>query len=78
MKLLAQLRVVGWAAIEAAFLLIILCLLLDIIVGPQSDSFVSKVAKNATAFLQGIPPGLIVGLALVFVVYGFLKGRLPR
>jgi len=78
MKLLGQLRLIGWAAIEAAFLLIVLCLLLDIIIGTQADSFVSKVARNATTFLQAVPPGIVVGLALVFVVYGFFKTRLRR
>ncbi|HTZ38093.1 MAG TPA: hypothetical protein VMB84_18850 [Stellaceae bacterium] len=78
MKYLAQLRSAGWAAIEAAFLVIVLCLLLDIIIGSQPASFISQVATNATAFLQRLPPGLVVGLALVVAVYGFLKARLPR
>ena len=78
MKLLAQIRAIGWAAIEAAFLLIVLCLLLDIVIGAQADSFVSKVAKNATAFLQSLPPGIVVGGAAVAMVYGFLKTRLTR
>jgi len=78
MKLLAQIRMIGWAAIEAAFLLIVLCLLLDILVGPHPGSFVSNVAKNATGFLQSLPPGVVVGVAAVAVVYGFLKSRLSR
>jgi hypothetical protein len=78
MKLLAQLRIIGWAAIEAAFLLIVLCLLLDIVVGTHPGSFVSNVAKNATGFLQSLPPGVVVGVVAVAVVYGMLKGRLSR
>lgn len=78
MKALIQIRAIGWAAIEAAFLLIVLCLLLDIIIGAQADSFVSKVAANATAFLQAIPPGIVVGAAAVTVVYAFLRARLTR
>ena len=78
MKLFAQIRAIGWAAVEAAFLLIVLCLLLDIVIGAQADSFVSKVAKNATAFLQSVPPGVIVGAAAIAIVYGFLKTRLTR
>jgi len=78
MKLLAQLRTIGWAAIEAAFLLIVLCLLLDVVVGPHPGSFVSNVAKNATGFLQSLPPGIVVGVAAVAVVYAMLKTRLPR
>lgn len=78
MKMFAQLRTIGWAAIEAAFLLIVLCLLLDIVIGAQAGSFVSSVAKNATAFLQSLPPGIVVGIAAVAVVYAVLKTRLPR
>lgn len=78
MKLLAQIRTIGWAAIEAAFLLIVLCLLLDIVIGAQADLFVSKVAKNATTFLQSLPPGVVVGVAAIAMVYGFLKTRLTR
>jgi len=78
MKFLMQLRTVGWAAVEAAFLLIMLCLLLDIVIGTQADSFVAKVAKNTTAVLQSVPPRVVVGVAAVAMVYGFLETRLTR
>lgn len=77
-SLLTQLRTIGWAAVEAAFLLIVLCLLLNIILGGAADSFISTVAKNATEFLQSLPPGVVLGLALIAVIYGFLKSRLQR
>jgi hypothetical protein len=75
-KFLTQLRVIGWAAVEAAFLLIVLCLLLNIIIGDKADSFISTVAKNATGFLQSLPPGIFLGLVLLVLIYGFLKSRL--
>ena len=75
-KLLTQLRVIGWAAVEAAFLLIVLCLLLNIIIGDKADSFISTVAKNAATFLQSLPPGIFLGLVLLVLIYGFLKSRL--
>jgi hypothetical protein len=78
MKMFAQLRTIGWAVIEGAFLLIVLCVLLDIVIGPQTGSFVSSVAKNATSFLQALPPGVVVGMAAVGVVYAIFKARLPR
>ena len=79
-KFLTQLRVIGWAAVEAAFLLIVLCLLLNIIIGDKADSFISTVANNAAAFLQKLPPGIFLGLVLLVLIYGFLKSRLwpPR
>jgi len=75
-----QLRIIGWAAVEAAFLLITLCLLLNIIIGDKTDSFISGVAKNATAFLQSLPPGIFLGVVLIVVIWGFLRSRLlpPR
>jgi hypothetical protein len=77
---LRQLRRIAWAVVEAAFLLIVLCLLLDIIIGDKADSFISSVAKNATAFLQSLPPGVFLGLVLIAVIWGFLRSRLlpPR
>ena len=75
---LTQLRRVGWATVEAAFLLIVLCILLSIILGAEADSFISAVAKNATAFLQSLPPGVLLGVALIVMIYGFLKARLQR
>ncbi|HEY8874830.1 MAG TPA: hypothetical protein VIM52_17510 [Stellaceae bacterium] len=66
----------GWAAVEAAFLLIVLCILLNIILGGDADYFISSVAKNATNFLQSLPPGILLGVALIVMIYGFLKARL--
>jgi hypothetical protein len=79
-NLLRQLRRLAWAVVEAAFLLVVLCLLLNIIIGDKSDSFISGVAKNATAFLQSLPPGIFLGLVLIVVIWGFLRSRLlpPR
>ena len=73
---LRQLQTIGWAAVEAAFLVVVLCLLLNIIIGDKADSFISTVAKNATAFLQSLPPGIFLGLVLLVLIYGFLKSRL--
>ena len=70
---LRQLRIIGWAAVEAAFLLIVLCLLLNIIIGDKTDSFISGVAKNATAFLQSLPPGRFLGVVLIVVIWAFLR-----
>ena len=71
---------IGWAAVEAAFLLIVLCLLLYIIIGDKADSFISTVATNATAFLQSLPPGIFLGLVLIVLIYGVVRSRLlpPR
>ncbi len=75
---LTRLRTVGWATVEAAFLLIVLCVLLNIILGGDADSFISSVARNATDFLERLPPGVFLGVALIVMIYGFLKARLQR
>ena len=78
MTFLTRLRVIGWGVVEAAFLLIVLCLLLNIILGGEGDSFISGVAKNATAFLQSVPAGTVLGVVLIVLVYGFWKSRVQR
>ena len=78
MTFLTRLRTIGWGVVEAAFLLIVLCLLLNIILGGGSGSFIASVATNATDFLQRLPPGVLVGVALIAMIYGFLKSRLQR
>jgi len=78
MTFLARLRTIGWAVVEAAFLLIVLCVLLNIILGSAADSFIAGVATNATEFLQRLPPGIVVGVALIVMIYGLMKSRLQR
>ena len=75
-NILTRLHRVGWAVVEAAFLLIVLCILLNIILGGDADSFVSSVAGNATKFLERLPAGVFLGVALIVMIYGFLKARL--
>jgi hypothetical protein len=75
---LTRVRTIGWAAVEAAFLLIVLCVLLNIIVGGDGDAFIATVAKNATAFLQSLPPGVFLGIVMIVALYGLLKSRLQR
>jgi hypothetical protein len=75
---LTQARRIGWAVVEAAFLLIVFCILLNIILGGEADSFISSVAGNATNFLEHLPAGVFLGIALIVMIYGFLKARLQR
>jgi hypothetical protein len=77
-NVLQQIRTIGWAVIEAALFLVVLCMLLDIILGPQADSFISQVSKNTTTFLNAVPSGTVVGFALVVAVFALLRTRLRR
>ena len=78
MTFLTRLRAIGWGVVEAAFLLVALCVLLNIILGGEAGPFIAGVAKNATDFLQGLPPGVVLGVALIVMIYGLMKSRLQR
>ncbi len=70
-----RIRTAGWLAVEAAALLVILCLFLSIILGASSGAFVAEVARNATAFLQAVPPGSLLGVALLLGFYWYFRRR---
>jgi hypothetical protein len=73
-----RVRTIGWAAVEAGFVLIALCILLNIIVGGETDSFIATVSHNATAFLQSLPPGVVLGVVLIVLIYLLVRSRLPQ
>jgi hypothetical protein len=74
-----QIRKIGWLAAEAGLLIVILCVLLNIILGSESSGpFVASVAANANTFLQGLPAGVLLGLVLIVLAYGFVKSGLER
>jgi hypothetical protein len=76
-EIMDQIRRIGWLVAEAGLLIVILCVLLNIILGPEaSGAFVSEIAANANSFLQGLPAGVLVGLALVVLAYGLVRPRL--
>lgn len=78
-ELLEQVRRAGWLVAETGLLIVVLCVLLSIILGPEeSGAFVASVAENANAFLRGMPSGLIMGLALIVLAYGIVKSGLKR
>jgi hypothetical protein len=78
-EMLDQVRRAGWLFAEAGLLVVILCLLLNIILGAESSGeFVGAVAKNANAFLQGLPAGTMMGLVLVLVAYWLFQRGAAR
>ncbi len=72
-SVLDQIIDAGWLAAKAGLLVVILCLLLSLILGPAAGTFVTAVAFNTNSFLQGLPAGTIVGLAAVVLAYELLK-----
>jgi len=75
MDRIRQITKIGWIAVEVAFLLVVLCVLLNIILGKVSGPFVSSVAANALDFLQKVPPGTFLGIFLILVVYWLFKSK---
>ncbi len=70
-----KMRRIGWAAVEAALILVFLAVLLSIILGKEGGIFVTSVAQNATAFLQSLPSGTLVGLIAIGALYLLFRGR---
>ena len=70
-----QARKIGWLAVEAALLLIVLCVLLDIIVGQGGGAFIASVAGNAKGFIQAVPSGTFLGVVIVVLLYWFVRSR---
>ena len=75
--MIEQIRKIGWLAVEAGLLVIVLCVLLNILLGNEGGSFISSVAENATKFLQALPSGVVLGVSLIVFLYWFVKNRLP-
>jgi hypothetical protein len=77
-ELLDRVRKVGWLLAEGGLLIVILSILLNIILGPESGVFVSAVAANANLFLLGLPAGVLLSLALVVLAYALAKSGMRR
>ena len=75
MRVIEQLIRIGWFAVEAAFVLVLLCVLLSIILGNESGKFIAGVAGNATHFLQTVPPGAFLSLLLIAALYAWFRAR---
>jgi hypothetical protein len=73
--MIERIRNVGWLAAEAGVLLIVLCILLNILLGKDGGPYIGFVSENASKFLGALPPGVTLGAALIFVVYWFVKSR---
>ena len=73
--MIRQITKIGWIVVEVAFLIVVLCVLLNIILGRESGGFISSVAANALDFLQKVPSGTFLGIFLILVVYWLIKSK---
>jgi hypothetical protein len=66
----------GWNIVELVFVLILLCLAVGVVLGPdQSGSFIRGVGDNALAFLREVPAGIILALSISVGLYWLIKKR---
>lgn len=73
--MIENIRKIGWLAVEAGLLIVVLCVLLSLILGKDGGAYIASVADNTTKFLQALPPGVTLGVALIVVLYWFAKAR---
>ena len=66
----------GWRIIEILFILILICITLGIIVGPEgSGAFINGVLANTNNFLRNLPPGTFLGIFAILALYHLLKKK---
>jgi hypothetical protein len=73
--MLNRIKRLGWVTVESGLVLIALCMIFNIILGQESGSFISAVAENATKFIQSLPPGVTIGIAMIALVYWLAENR---
>jgi NhaP-type Na+/H+ or K+/H+ antiporter len=69
---------IGWLVVELASMLVVLCVLLNLILGKDAGGFIASVAGNALDFLQKIPSGTVLGVFLILVLYWTFRRRETR
>jgi len=66
----------GWHIVELLFILILICITLGIIVGPEgSGTFINGVLSNTNNLLRNIPPGTFLGIFVILALYHLIKKR---
>ena len=64
-----------WIASELALAVIIFSVLLSLLLGESSGTFVSSITQNCVILLQDIGPQSIIGITLVLFVYLYLLNK---
>ena len=66
----------GWHIVELLFILILICITLGIIVGPEgSGTFINGVLGNTNNLLRNMPPGTFLGIFVILALYHLIKKR---
>ena len=72
---LKKLTSVIWIASELALAVILFSVLLSLLLGESSGTFVSSIAQNCIKLLQDIGPQSIIGVTIVIFVYFYLLNK---
>jgi hypothetical protein len=66
----------GWRVVEILFILILICVALGIIMGPDgSGIFINSVLTNTNNFLRNMPPGTFLGVFVILALYCLMKKK---
>ncbi|HEV2000363.1 MAG TPA: hypothetical protein VGQ97_07730 [Xanthobacteraceae bacterium] len=65
-----------WVFVELGFALILAILLIYLILGENSGSFVTSVAGNVTKFANGVPTASLIGLAVLLALIYLIMQRM--
>jgi proteasome assembly chaperone (PAC2) family protein len=74
--MMRRIALLGWQAAELGAVAVVLAVLLHVILGAGAGDVVSGVAANTLAFLQQVPPGIVVGAAGLLLLARLLRGRI--
>jgi hypothetical protein len=65
-----------WLFVEVGFLTVLSIMLIYLILGDNSGSFVTSVADNVLKFAAGLPTQSLVGLAIVLALIFLIANRM--
>jgi hypothetical protein len=65
-----------WEFVELGFALILAIMLIYLILGENSGSFVTSVAGNVTKFANGVPTPSLIGLAVLLALIYLIMQRM--
>jgi hypothetical protein len=65
-----------WEFVELGFALILAIMLIFLILGENSGTFVTSVAGNVTKFANGVPTASLIGLAVLLALIYLIMQRM--
>jgi hypothetical protein len=77
-KFMTTAKKILWDFVELGFVAILAVMLIYLILGQGSGSFVLSVADNVTKFASAVPTQSLVGLALVLAATYLLMNRIRK